>query len=255
MTMRGNGIGSSLRHYLCFFVVLTTLLSTSNAQRFLRQGFSNSGSDLGNEMKLDDTDMSGLTREMVLMKDLPWELQPPTLEGIGDVKLKRHIHKYLNCPVHLSLHKMRGKYGLRAVGKMEKSGKKLRAFWRQSPPGKLPQLRPSEFLQASYDDAVRSRLFVVDFELLLPPLKGSKNLPSVVYSIAVEPGSMNPKALIPRGVGKVRVYPNGRTSGVDDSIVAGIGHVGVSMRAGLVDPSWAKGHRPAFRKGRSVGTI
>ena len=107
-------------------------------------------------------------------------------------------------------------------------------------------------MEASYDSAVRSRLTTVEFEVVLPPMaKKSKKLPTVVYTIAVEPGSMNPKAIVPRGAGKIKIYPEGRSS---EPIEAGPGNIGLSMRAGLVDPAWAKG-KAVFRKGRPAGVI
>lgn len=139
---------------------------------------------------------------------------------------------------------------MRAIG-MTESGQKLRAYWRQCPPGTTDKLKAAELLEAPYDSAVRSRLAMVEFEVQLPPMKKSKKLPSVVYSVAIEPGSMNPKAIIPRGAGKIRIYPEGRGS---EPVDAGPGNIGLSMRAGLVDPSWAKG-KPVFRKGRPVGLI
>jgi len=239
------------------FLAATIVLQqhTIHAQRFLREGFSNQmESDFRGEMKLDDNEaLSGMTREMFLIQDLDWELEPPVIQErqLLDGKLKRHIDKYLNTPIKLKLLKNKGKYGLRAVGILP-NGQKLRGFWRQGAGGQT-QLKSSEFLVASYDDAVRSRLFLVEFEVQLPPLvKGKGGLPSVVYQVAVEPGSLNPKAYIPRGSGKIYVYPSGHEH--SRSVDAGICNVGVSMRAGLVDPTWARG-RPFFRKGRSPGLI
>lgn len=174
---------------------------------------------------------------------------PPDLEGVSG-SLRNHILKYLKDPVKLSLQRKQGKYGMRAIGKTE-AGQKLRAYWRQCPPGTTDKLTATELLEAPYDSAARSRLSMVEFEVQLPPMKKSKKLPSVVYSVAIEPGSMNPKAIIPRGAGKIRIYPEGRGS---ESVEAGPGNIGLSMRAGLVDPSWAKG-RIVFRKGRSAGVV
>jgi hypothetical protein len=223
-----------------------------HAQRFLREGFSNQmESDFRGEMKLDENEaLSGMTREMFLIQDLEWELDPPIIKASLDGKLQRHIGKYLSAPIQLKLLKNKGKYGLRAIGVLP-NGQKLRGFWRQGSAGQS-QIKASEFLETTYDDAVRSRLFLVDFEVQLPPLAKGKGLPSVVYQVAVEPGSMNPKAYIPRGSGRILVYPSGHEQRT--CIDAGVCNVGVSMRAGLVDPTWARG-RPFFRKGRSPGLI
>lgn len=231
---------------LCFLVLIQTAL----AQRFLKPVSGQMDSDFRGEMKLDENEaLSGMTREMFLMQDINWELQPPVLESQKlDRKLRNHIQKYFQSPLQLKLLKKKGKYGLRAVGQTD-NGKKLRAFWRQ---GIVDRLKASDFLEVSYDDAVRSRLFAVEFEVQLPPLKrGSKTLPSVVYQIPLEPGSLNAKSMVPRSSGSVRVYPEGRSA---PPIVAGTCNAGVTMKPGLVDPSWAKG-RTVFRKGRSTGLM
>jgi hypothetical protein len=227
--------------------------TTVSGQRFLREGFSSRmESDFKGEMKLDENDsLSGLSREMYLMQNVEWELEPPSLENIVDPKLRKHIQKYMKQPVQLKLLRKQGKYGLRAVGYLN-NGKKLRAFWRQGASG-IRTLKSAEFLEVPYDEAVRSRLFNVEFEVQLPPLnKGSKDLPSVVYQIPMEAGSMNPKAMVPRGAGKVVVYPAGHEKSL--AFEAGRGYIGIAMRAGLVDPSWAKG-RAFVRQGRSNGII
>lgn len=234
----------------------------ADAQRFLREGFSNQmESDFRGEMKIEDNEaMAGMTREMFLMQDIDWELEPPVLDDNLDGKMARHISKYLRAPIQFKLLKKKGRYGMRAVG-ITDDGKKLRGFWRQGAGGQT-RLKSSDFLEASYDDAVRSRLFLVEFEVQLPPLsrrdrKGG--LPSVVYQVAVEPGGMNPKSMVPRGSGKIKVYPS-RGGGGDGSNPqvcwdAGTCNVGLSMRAGLVDPTWSRGHKPFFRKGRSPGFV
>ena len=234
--------------FICFLLLSNFRFST--AQRFFRDT-GQARAMVRSEMDLDGNDIaSGMSREMFLMKDKQWELLPPTdLEGVS-LPIKRHVLKYLKDPVTLSLQRKQGKYGMRAIGKTE-SGQKLRAYWRQCPPGTTSKLKSSEFLDAPYDAAVRSRLPMVEFEVQLPPMKKSKKLPSVVYSIAIESGSMNPKAIIPRGAGTIRIYPEGRES---PPIEAGAGNIGLSIRAGIVDPGWAKG-RAVFRKGRPAGVI
>jgi hypothetical protein len=95
--------------------------SVVSAQRFMRRGFSNQ-EDFGAEMALDDKEAAvDMTREMFLMQDMQWQLQPVTdwNKNIPDRKIRRHIQKYLGKPVELKLYKKRGKYGLRAVGRMQ----------------------------------------------------------------------------------------------------------------------------------------
>jgi len=157
-----------------------------SAQRFMRRGFTNN-EDFGAEMKLDDKDSAvDMTREMFLMKEMEFEIQPIDELNVRDPAVRKQIQKYLSRPVEMKLFKKRGKYGLRAMGRTE-NGKKLRAFWRQASPNALPRLVTADYLTASYDDAVRSRLFTVEFELQLPPVsKKNKALPSVVYQFSVE---------------------------------------------------------------------
>ena len=286
---------------LLLLVLTTTFYHPVYGQRFLRQGFSNN-EDFGSEMKLDENDSNNafdMTREMFLMQDLMWQIQPPIVplqlrETIPNPILRKHIQKYINTnqPIDIRLLKKRGKFGLRAVGRTA-DGKKLRAFWRQSvvppigpPPSPSSQQggistktttmvgtpqRGIDFLKASYDDACRTRLFTVEFELQLPPVsKKDKNvvLPSIIYQVSLEPGSMNPKALVPRSAGRIFIYPTGRTpttsssrpSGMRtnmkyDKIEVGKAYISAApMKPGIVDPSWAKG-RPIFRKGRNSGLM
>ena len=56
-------------------VICLVLLGRVSAQRFLREGFSNSmDNDFKGEMKLDENELaSGMTREMYLMQEIDWE--------------------------------------------------------------------------------------------------------------------------------------------------------------------------------------
>jgi hypothetical protein len=220
--------------------------------------------DLKNEMSYESEGsidrFSGMNREMLLMQKLKWVIEPPKLQqqplstkdnACLDSRLKQHIQKYLGGgPVEIKLQTKKGQYGLRAVGIM-KNGKKLRAFWRESP--SIARIKTADFMTSNYDDAVRSRVLTVEFEMQLPPIGKNKVLPSVVYQVAVEPGIMNPNAVITRGSGKVIVYPSGHDA-ANQRIEIGTCNVGMSMKAGLIDPNWARG-RPFFRKGRSLGLV
>lgn len=239
-----------LLRFLCLFLAFLG----ASGQGFLREGFnSQMGSDARNEVKLNENESAnGMTREMFLMKDIDWELHPADFNGIKDSALRQHVQSFFKKPLTLKLSTRKGKYGLRAMGKLS-SGKKLRAFWRQSVGAGLQN---GDFLSVSYDDAVRTRLSTLEFEVQLPPLnKKSKKLPSVIYSIAVEPGTMNAKAIVPRGAGSVKILPRGHTTqGKDETLFVGKAHVSLPMKAGLVDPGWAKG-RAVFRRGRSSGMV
>lgn len=244
-------VRSSFTPLLSMSVLLMAIFQFqySSAQRFMRDT-GQAGAQVRAEMAFEEGEsLSGMSREMFLMKDKQWELLPSDLKGVS-ASVRRHVLKYMKDPVELSLQQKKGKYGMRAIGKTQ-SGQKLRAYWRQCPPGVIEKLTSSQLLETPYDAAVRSRLTMVEFEVQLPPMKGSRKLASVVYSVAIEPGTMNPKAIVPRGAGKIRIFPEGRDS---EAIEAGVGNIGMRMRAGLVDPAWAKG-KAVFRKGRSVGLI
>jgi hypothetical protein len=236
-------------------VCLLMLFGGASAQRFLREGFSSQmEGDFKSEMKLDESELaSGMSREMFLMQEINWELQPADFKAIKDGKLRRHLQTYMNEPIKLKLSRRKGKYGLRAMGQLS-SGKKLRAYWRQA--AQNTQLKASDFLDVSYDEAVKSRLSMLEFEVQLPPVdKKSKKLPSVIYSVPFEPGTMNAKAIVPRGAGTVKVLPVGREAdGVTPTLNVGKGHVSLPMRAGIVDSGWARG-RAIFRKGRPTGVV
>jgi hypothetical protein len=220
----------------------------------LREGFSSKvGSDARNRMKLDDAGAAnGMGRDMFLMKDKQWELQPADFSTVKDWKLRRHCEKFLGKPVKMKLSSRAGKYGLRAMGETQ-SGQRLRGFWRQ----KIgTQGKGSDFLKIKYDDAVKQRLTTIEFEVQLPPTdKRSKVLPAVIYSVAVEAGAMNQKVMVPRGAGSVRILPDGHGDGDEvRTLEVGKAMVSLPMRSGIVDPSWARG-RIVFRKGRPTGQI
>lgn len=253
-----NATFRSLCLYLLALLACRSLPAVS-AQRFLK---SNSlDQELHNSMRAMNGELNelsgGMTREMFLMRNKVWELAlpqqlpDPKVDGSRrlDARLKRHIQKYLSLPLEIKLQDRRGKYGYRAVGRMQ-NGLKLRGFWREKP--SQSKTRPN-YLECSYDEAVRDRLSLFEIEVQLPPIGREKVLPSVVYQLAVETTPRNPDAIIPRGSGKLTVYPKGDgTSG--DGIEVGTCSVFARMKTGLIDPNWARG-RPFFRKGRSPGFI
>jgi len=66
---------------------------------------------------------------------------------------------------------------------------------------------------------------------------------------------MNPKAIVPRGSGTVRILPEGHGNSDDvKTLSIGKAFVTLPMRSGIVDPGWARG-RLVFRKGRSTGLV
>ena len=169
-----NRISYTTTALVAGILLLATALPIVTAQRFLRDTGA-TGAQVRSEMALEDGQgLSGMSREMFLMKDKQWELLPSELKGV-DTSVRRHILKYMKDPVELSLQKKKGKYGMRAIGKTQ-SGQKLRAYWRQSPPAVIEKVTSSQLLEAPYDAAVRSRLAMVEFEVQLPPMKGKKKL-------------------------------------------------------------------------------
>lgn len=241
---------------ICIVVAFIACSWVKVAGNPLREGFSSKvGNDARSRMKLDDAGAAnGMSREMFLMKDKQWELQPVDFSGIKDAKLRQQCEKFLSKPIKMKLSGRSGSYGFKAQGRLA-SGKRLRGFWRQLD-GR--EQAGADFLTMPYDEAVRQRLSTVEFEIQLPPTskKGKKVLPSVIYSVAVEPGAMNPKAVVPRGSGSVRILPGGHGDGGEAETLdlPGKAYVSIPMGAGLVDPSWARG-RMVFRKGRPTGPV
>mmetsp|Transcript_22098 Transcript_22098/g.35575 ORF Transcript_22098/g.35575 Transcript_22098/m.35575 type:complete len:248 (-) Transcript_22098:1164-1907(-) len=235
------------------FLLLTALQKNIVEGNFLRDGFSSKvGNDARTRMKLDDAGAaSGLSRDMYLMKDKQWEVHPVDFSTVKSLKLRRHCEKYLSKPIKMKLSTRQGKYGYRAVGELP-TGKRLRGFWRES----ISPAKGADFLKVSYDDAVKQRLTTIEFELQLPPSdKKSRALPTLIYSIPVEPGAMNQKVVVPRGAGSVKILPKGHGDGGQvPAVDVGKVQVSIPMRSGLVDPGWAKG-RMVFRRGRSVGPV
>lgn len=230
-----------------------------NAQGFLRKGF-NAQEDFAAEMRVDDEmGVTDLSREMFLIKDLNIQLPALTdLSAIPDRALRRHVQKYLgNGPVGLKLMKRRGRFGLKAVAVLPNSNnKRLRAFWK--PVVKPTTASRTDFTKACYDDAVRARLPVLEFLVQLPPMKqqqqqrgggeSSSTLPTVVYQVPLDSGTINPKSMVPRTTARVQVRKDDQEYLVDEMC-----HIGMCpTRMGVVDPSWARG-RAVFRPGRKSG--
>lgn len=191
-----------------------------------------------------------MTQEMWKLDDKTWQLDAIDLSKIRDPKLRKHVKKFM--PVNISLRSKPGK--LNATYKAfanTKDGKKLRAIWKRADQKLSP--RGDEILRVSYDEILRGRdtSTGVDFEIQLPPLKGKRKLPALVYTIVVANGSLNPQAVTIRSKGNVKVLPNGLG---EEGYSIGKTWVGYPMRAGIVDPLWARG-KTIFRRGRSVGSV
>ena len=128
----------------------------------------------------------------------------------------------------------------------------------------------SNVLEDSYEDCLK-RVYgkYVELEVLLPKTKATANArvpPSLVYTVPIKTGNVNPQGMVSKSRATVTLYPNGRTlltdaelrSGKsvpkDEGIRLGLTNVHVPLGSSLVDPSWVKG-RKIFWKGRSVGLV
>lgn len=175
------------------------------------------------------------------------------LDQVKDAALKRHLQKFLSKPLTFKLSNAkatkRGGNTYRAMAKTA-SGIKLRGYWTRG--AETETLKSREILDISYDEAMRRRGQAgsqVDFEVQLPPLKGF--LPSVVYSVVLGTGGQSQDTSVSKTISLVKIHPKGLEA---KGFNLGKTHVCTPMRAGIVDPGWAKG-RTIFRQGRSVGHV
>jgi len=244
----------STRCWLLLAVLVSLCHTTQARGAFMRDGF-NAGMDrefFPENQEIDDS--GGMTQEMLMMKNQEWQLDPIDFSKVKDKKLKKHLQGLLSKPTRVKVTNLPLKKGLgyRAMGKTA-SGRKLRAAWRSGT--RRNEIKNKDIIHEPYDEAVRRRQGAshVNIELMLPPMKGSKDLPSLVYDVVVERGSVNPEAIITRNEGKVTLYPTGYKNKTD-KVDVGDARASMPMKAGLVDSAWARG-RITFRKGRSVGQV
>lgn len=229
------------------------LCSLQCSEAILRDGFNNGMDREFSPENQEIDDSGGMTQEMIMMKNQEWQLDPIDFSRISNVRLRAHLKSILFKPTRIKVTNLPLKKGLgyRAMGKTA-NGRKLRAAWRA---GKAKELRSKEIANEKYDDAVRRRQGAshINIELMLPPMKGSKDLPSLVYDVVVERGTVNPEAIVARSEGAVTLYPRGYKH-KEDKMEVGNARACMPMKAGLVDPSWARG-RTIFRRGRSTGQV
>lgn len=268
-----------MKHAVRLFLLLLCC-SVAHAQRGLMRSTEQF---YAKDDSISRSTLEHMTREMSLIQDLPWTLPKTSLKPYigfestqsdakdGGVKLTKqmakHIEKYTNKhPLTLTLSSKRGKYGLLA-GAVLPNGTKLRGYWREATDKestRTPQMSSSSSSsmfqklkngELPYDDAVRSRLFTVEFELQLPPLVRGGPLPSVLYQIPLEKGSLNPKAYTPRydHGNRLVLLPQGRPDGssvATKPIQIDCGKLqhtlpihchGTTPKGGIIDPSWSKG--------------
>jgi hypothetical protein len=242
------------RYCLLLTLLAALLLETEARGAFMRDGF-NAGMDREfspENQEIDDS--GGMTQEMIMMKNQEWQLDPIDFSKVPNGKLKRHLKGLVGKPTRVKVTNLPLKKGLgyRAMGKTT-NGRKLRAAWRAGT--RRNEIKNKDIVHEPYDEAVRRRQGAshVNIELLLPPIKGSKELPSLVYDVVVERGAVNPEAIITRNKGKVTIYPRGYKN-KSDKIEVGDAQVSMPLKSGIVDPAWARG-RIIFRKGRAVGQV
>lgn len=221
---------------------------------FLRDGFNNGMDREFSPEGQEIDDSGGMTQEMIMMKNQEWQLDPVDFSRIQDAKLRKHLRNLVGKPTRIKVTNLPLKKGLgyRAMGKTA-NGRKLRAAWRAGT--RRNEIRSKDMVNVPFDDAVRRRQGAshINIELMLPPVKGSKDLPSLVYDVVVEKGSVNPEAIVARSKGTVTLYPKGYKH-KEDKVDVGSARACMPMKVGLVDPAWARG-RTIFRKGRPVGQL
>lgn len=220
----------------------------------MRDGFNNRMErELTPESSGQVDELGGMTPEMMVLKNQEWELEPPVFGKIQNKALRQHVQQFCRQPCRIKTTGLglKSGQGYKAVAKTGE-GKKLRASWRRG--SVKDRLKPQDYLECNYEEVIRRRNGAshVDLELILPPLAGSKELVSLVYTVPVQMGSTNPEAVVAAAPSSVKLYPSKKSK--ENSVDLGTAHAKVPMRAGLVDPSWARG-RTIFRPGRSVGTL
>ena len=176
-------------------------------------------------------------------------------DKITNAPLKNHILKYLQKPVSFKLTQdqatKRGGNTYRALVKTS-GGTKLRGFWRRGPD--METLKSRDMMEVSYDEALRRRGNAgsqVDFEVLLPPVKGF--CPSVVYSVVLGTGASSREASVAKCIALVKIYPKGMDNNAK-GFSLGKATICHPMKAGIIDGAWAKG-KNILRQGRSVGQV
>jgi hypothetical protein len=253
---------TTIRLHAVFLVLLFYIIPLVFAARgggFLRDGFNNRMErEFGSEASQQVDELGGMSPEMLVLKNQEWELGGvrQQLNVITDKDLRKHVQQFIAKPALIKgtgvAVRTASNVGYKAVAKTAQN-KKLRAVWKQGTV--TNRVTSRDLLSVSYDDAIRRRTGAthVQWELILPPVPGSRTLPSVVYTVPIQLGSVNPEAVVVSSEGSVVLYPNGSKDKAN-KIELGTVSVTMAMKAGLVDPSWARG-RTIFRKGRSVGFV
>lgn len=234
-----------------FLLFIAPLVSGRGGGVF-RDGFS---SGLGDNTE-DSRFGMGLSQEMQTLKKFNWEIGPFDVSGIPDKTLREHVGNLLKNKKVLFKPETKPLKGgkFRAMG-LTADGKKIRGKWSGGARSAGTDVTSSQFLELDYDSALRTRegAAIVNFSLVLPPVKGSKDCPMIEFSVPMKMGTLNPEALTVRGKSTVTFYPTDDKEKADGTLL-GKSTVGLPMRSGIVDPNWAKG-RQFFRQGRSVGQL
>jgi hypothetical protein len=203
-------------------------------------------------VSIETTFDTSMTKEMTKMQSKVWKVDPIPLHKIKDRRLRAHLSKFVNKPLEIKLlgRAASKTNAFRAICKRP-DGTKLRATWKRGTNGAA--LTQADLMTTDYDSAKirKAGVTVVDLEVTLPPLAGRKELPQVVYTLAVGPGASNPESTITKSLATITFLPRGHGH---KSYPLGQAYVTAPMGAAIVDSSWVKG-KTIFRKGRSVGHI
>mmetsp|Transcript_247 Transcript_247/g.598 ORF Transcript_247/g.598 Transcript_247/m.598 type:complete len:284 (+) Transcript_247:87-938(+) len=276
-----------------FFFLLLVVAGKVNGQVMF-----NLKDDLGGNVGEEDYDVifgenaesTDLSIDLVHMNSLKWYLYPPShlMEQVRDAGLRHHIQSTAfggQQPIVLTC---RDKYvakGLfEATAKNNKKGIALNARWGKEPTtdsgaNKLTRNRPTTTAEAAaaastinmnFDKAVRTSgtTVTLNLEVILPPYKTAKGKvlrPTLVYSIPMQRGRLNPAAFVTRNTATVSLYPKGKKVAGNTAksrgrpqqnqhIPLGRSFVSSPIKSGPVDGNWARG-KQFFRSGRPVGVI
>ena len=274
-------------------VILLTVACISSCQgrrgALVRDGMNSRGSSERDPASNVDPDVHAITTRCS-----KWSLDPINLERI-DASILPQVKGILSSdiqkkPLEVFFRKkqLSGKRQgwMRATASLNKNP--VRAVWTCSSPETDTSMTYDDIsaksgtaikkevggdvLGDSYEDCLK-RVYgkYVELEVLLPKTKATANArvpPSLVYTVPIKSGHVNPLGMVSKSRATVTLYPNGRTmlteaerrSGKgksipkDEGIRLGLTNAHVPLGSSLVDPSWVKG-RKIFWKGRSVGLV
>jgi hypothetical protein len=237
--------------FLLITLVAMMLLSAVDAQVGIGGLMGDFEREQFDGVSVETTFDTSMTKEMTNMQSKVWKLDPIPLDKIKDRHLRAHLSNFVNKPLEIKLLGRAAKTnGFRALCK-KADGTKLRATWKRGSNGAA--MTQADLLTVDFDSAKirKAGTTVVDMEVTLPPLAGRKELPQVVYSVAVGAGASNQDSTVTKSLASITFLPRGAGH---KAYPLGQVYVSAPMGSAIVDPSWVKG-KTIFRKGRSAGRI